>query len=279
MWPLISIELFKIFKKPRTYIAFVAIAAIVLLIQLALYADGKTYLGFILQSLQETFQVNGIVLNGYFVCFIVLQTLLVHVPLLIALVSGDIVAGEANMGTLRLLLTKPISRTKLMLAKFFATAIYTIMLLAFMAVLALYGSILIFGTGDMINLKSDMVIILDASDVFWRYMAAFGFASLSMITVCSLSFLLSVFAENAIGPIIGTMAIIIVFTILTTMDIPFFNTLRPFLFTNHMLNWKGFFERPVDSAEVLKSASVLVIHILLFVSLAIFIFRKKDILT
>ncbi|HVE61337.1 MAG TPA: ABC transporter permease subunit [Chitinophagaceae bacterium] len=279
MWQLTSIELFKIFKKPRTYIAFVAIAAIVLLIQLALYADGKTYLGFILQSLQETFQVNGIVLNGYFVCFIVLQTLLVHVPLLIALVSGDIVAGEANMGTLRLLLTKPISRTKLMLAKFFATAIYTIMLLAFMAVLALFGSILIFGTGDMINLKSDMVIILDASDVFWRYMAAFGFASLSMITVCSLSFLLSVFAENAIGPIIGTMAIIIVFTILTTMDIPFFNTLRPFLFTNHMLNWKGFFERPVDSAEVLKSASVLVIHILLFVSLAIFIFRKKDILT
>lgn len=279
MWQLTSIELFKIFKKPRTYIAFAAIAAIVFLIQLAMYADGKTYLGFILQSLQETFQVNGVILNGYFVCFIVLQTLLVHVPLLIALVSGDIVAGEANMGTLRLLLTKPISRTKLMLSKFFATTAYTIMLLSFMAVLALFGSMLIFGTGDMINLKSDMVIILDASDVFWRYIAAFGFAALSMITVSSLALLLSVFADNGIGPIIGTMAIIIVFTILTTMNIPFFNALKPFLFTNHMLNWKGFFERPVDAAEVLKSAVVLVIHIFLFVSVAIFIFRKKDILT
>ncbi len=279
MWQLTRLELFKIFKKPRTYIAFIAIAAIVFLIQLAIYVDGKTYLGFILQSLQETFQVNGLILNGYFVCFIVLQTLLVHVPLLIALVSGDIIAGEANMGTLRLLLTKPISRTKLMLSKFFATAVYTIMLLTFMAILALFGSILIFGTGDMINLKSDMVIILDASDVFWRYMAAFGFAALSMVTVSSLAFLLSVFADNAIGPIIGTMAIIIVFTILTTMNIPFFNALKPFLFTNHMLNWKGFFERPVDGAEVLKSAIALVLHIFLFVSLAIFIFRKKDILT
>ena len=279
MWQLTGIELFKIFKKPRTYIAFAAIAAIVFLIQLAIYVDGKTYLGFILQSLQETFQVNGIILNGYFVCFIVLQTLLVHVPLLIALVSGDIIAGEANMGTLRLLLTKPISRTKLMLSKFFATAVYTIMLLTFMAILALFGSILIFGTGDMINLKSDMVIILDASDVFWRYLAAFGFAALSMLTVSSLAFLLSVFADNAIGPIIGTMAIIIVFTILTTMNIPFFNALKPFLFTNHMLNWKGFFERPVDGTEVLKSAIALVLHILLFVSSAIFIFRKKDILT
>ncbi len=279
MWQLTSIELFKIFKKPRTYIAFAAIAAIVFLIQLAIYVDGKSYLGFILQSLQEAFQVNGIILNGYFVCFIVLQTLLVHVPLLIALVSGDVVAGEANMGTLRLLLTKPISRTKLMLSKFFATVVYTIMLLTFMAVLALFGSMLIFGTGDMINLKSDMVIILDASDVFWRYMAAFGFAALSMVTVSSLAFLLSVFADNGIGPIIGTMAIIIVFTILTTMDIPFFNALKPFLFTNHMLNWKGFFDRPVDASEVLKSAIVLLIHIFLFVSFAIFIFRKKDILT
>jgi ABC-2 type transport system permease protein len=279
MWQLTSIELFKIFKKPRTYIAFAAIAAIVFLIQLAIYVDGKTYLSFILQSLQETFQVNGVILNGYFVCFIVLQTLLVHVPLLIALVSGDIVAGEANMGTLRLLLTKPISRTKLMLSKFLATTVYTVMLLTFMAVLALFGSMLIFGTGDMINFKSDMVIILDASDVFWRYIAAFGFAALSMITVSSLALLLSVFADNGIGPIIGTMAIIIVFTILTTMNIPFFNALKPFLFTNHMLNWKGFFERPVDATEVLKSAIVLVIHIFLFVSVAIFIFQKKDILT
>jgi ABC-2 type transport system permease protein len=279
MWQLTRIELFKIFKKPRTYIAFAAIAAIVFLIQLAIYVDGKTYLGFILQSLQETFQVNGLILNGYFVCFIVLQTLLVHVPLLIALVSGDIIAGEANMGTLRLLLTKPVSRTKLMLSKFFATAVYTVMLLTFMAVLALFGSLLIFGTGDMINLKSDMIIILDATDVFWRYMAAFGFAALSMVTVSSLAFLLSVFADNAIGPIIGTMAIIIVFTILTTMNIPFFNALKPFLFTNHMLNWKGFFERPVDGGEVLKSAIALILHIFLFVSSAIFIFRKKDILT
>ena len=43
MWTLLQIELFKIFKRPRTYIAFIAIAAIVILIQLALYLDGKTY--------------------------------------------------------------------------------------------------------------------------------------------------------------------------------------------------------------------------------------------
>jgi ABC-2 type transport system permease protein len=75
------------------------------------------------------------------------------------------------------------------------------------------------------------------------------------------------------------MSVIILFTILTTMDIPFFNAMKPFLFTNHMLNWKGFLDRPVDYGEVLKSTLVLVGHIVFFVSLAIYIFRRKDILS
>ncbi|HVG11390.1 MAG TPA: ABC transporter permease subunit [Flavisolibacter sp.] len=279
MWQLTRIELYKIFKKPRTYIAFAAIAAIVLLIQAAMYADGETYLQFAMQALQETFQISGTILNGYFICFIVLQTLLIHVPLLIALVAGDVIAGEANAGTLRLLLTKPVSRTTLLLSKFFASVVYTLLLLLFMAFLSLAISLLVFGTGDLIILKSEMVVILDRSDIIWRYVAAFGFAALSMITVASLAFLLSSFAENSIGPIISTMSIIIVFTILTTMDIPFFNVLKPYLFTNHMLNWKGFFERPVDGAEVLKSAGILLFHIVLFLSVTIFAFRRKDILS
>ena len=279
MWQLTAIELFKIFKKPRTYIAFVAIAAIVFLVQLGLYVDGETYIDFLLLSFQQTFQISGVVMNGYFVCLIILQALLVHVPLLIALVAGDVIAGEANMGTLRMLLTKPVSRSQLLLAKFIASCIYTILLLIFMAILALFGSMLIFGTGDLMVLKSDMVVILDRSDIFWRYVCAFAFAALSMITVAALAFLLSVFADNSIGPIIATMSVVIVFTILTSMDIPFFNAMKPYVFTNHMLNWKGFFDRPIDYPEVLKSTLVLVGHILFFVSLAIFLFRRKDILS
>jgi ABC-2 type transport system permease protein len=279
MWQLTRIELYKIFKKPRTYIAFAAIAAIIWLIQLAMYADGDTYIEFALQALRESFQVSGLVLNGYFVCFLILGTLLVHVPLLIALVAGDSIAGEANMGTLRLLLTRPVSRTGLMLSKFAAAVVYTLLLLVFMALLSLVGSLLLFGTGDLIILKSEMVVILDRGDLLWRFAGAFGFAALSMITVAALAFLLSVFAANAIGPIITTMSIVILFTILTTMDIPLFNALKPYLFTNHMLNWKGFFERPVDAAEVLKSALVLLFHIVVFVSLAIYSFRRKDVLS
>ena len=202
-----------------------------------------------------------------------------HVPLLISLVAGDMIAGEANMGTLRLLASRPVSRTSIIISKFLAASIYTLLLLTFMALIGLFGSMLIFGTSDLMVFKSDVLILIDANDVLWRYFAAYAFAALSMITVASVAFLFSVFAENSIGPIIAAMSVIIVFTILTTMDIPFFNTMKPYLFTNHMLNWKGFFDRPVDHREVLKSALVLLGHIVFFVSLAIYVFKKRDILS
>ncbi|MBC7905033.1 MAG: ABC transporter permease subunit, partial [Gemmatimonadaceae bacterium] len=156
MWQLLKIELFKIFRKPRTYISFGAIAAMVLIVQVALKFDGRSYVEFILGSLQESLEIPfDKILNGYFICFVILNLLLIHIPLLIALVAGDAVAGEANMGTLRLLVTKPVSRTQLMLAKFLATTVYTAMLLAWMAFLSFLLSVLIFGTNDMIVARND----------------------------------------------------------------------------------------------------------------------------
>src|SRR5215467_6458850 len=152
MWKLLKIELFKIFKRPRTYIAFGAIAAIVFLFQIALWFDGKTYIELILSNIDTSFdfseQFKGRLLNGYFVCFAVLNILLIQMPLLVALIAGDSVAGEANMGTLRLSLTKPIGRIQYMLVKFFACCVYTMALLVCLAVLALFGSMLLFGTND-----------------------------------------------------------------------------------------------------------------------------------
>ncbi len=279
MWTVLQIELFKIFKRPRTYIAFVAIAAIVILIQLAFYVDGESYVQFMLQTIDESFNVEGKILNGYLVCYVILQTLLIHVPLLIALIAGDMIAGEANMGTLRLLISKPISRSSLMFNKFLASTVYTLMLLVWMAFLSLLMSLLIFGTGDLMIFKSEEIVVLKSADIMWRYYCCFGFAAIAMTTVASLAFLLSIFAENSIGPIIATMSIIIVFTILTSMDLPLFKTMKPFIFTSHMLGWKGFLDNPINYNSVMKSAGILVLHIIAFVSAAILIFKRKDVLS
>src|SRR5258708_6693962 len=117
MWKLLQIELYKIFKRPRTYIAFGAIASLIIVLQVGLKVDGPEYLNFMMASLNG-FEANGNILNGYMVCYLTLQLLLIHVPLLVALIAADMISGEANMGTLRFMLGKPYSRAQLVIAKF-----------------------------------------------------------------------------------------------------------------------------------------------------------------
>ena len=294
--PLLRIELYKIFKRPRTYISFGAIAAIVWLVQIALKFDGPAYIDLLLNNIKESFLINGElkhkILNGYLICFVILNTILIQMPLLVALVAGDSIAGEANMGTLRLSMTKPIGRTQYILVKFLASVIYTVMLLVWMAMLALFGSMLIFGTNDLIVMRSDTIEQMRSYDVMWRYLAAFCYAAVALSAVAALAFLLSVMAENSIGPIIATMSIIIVFTILSEMNIPIYDeTVKPWLFTTHMVAWKGFFYVKTDAdgvtidgsiqnfPAILRSLSILLGYIILFAGTATWIFRRKDILS
>ncbi len=291
MYQLYTIELFKIFRRPRTYISFAAIAALIVVIQLGLKLDGKAYVDFMMSGVMQTFSFDGNLLNGYLICYILLQLLLVHVPLLIALIAADMISGEANMGTLRLMLTKPISRSHFLLAKFFAAATYTFLLLVWIAFLALLVSIWIFGTDDLVFQKTSYLVQLSQNDIFWRYCGAFGFAFLAMLTVTALGFFLSLFAENSIGPIVATMSIIIFFTILSTMSIPLFQKIQPFLFTTHMVGWKEFFDPQVNAENaviigsiqrwprIITSMAVLTIHIIGFVAATIYLFKKKDILS
>ncbi|MEN9319596.1 MAG: hypothetical protein RLZZ309_583 [Bacteroidota bacterium] len=72
MWPIIQIELFKIYKRPRTYIAFGAIAALILVIQMGLKIDGEAYAAFLMKDINDTLTVDGKVLNGYLICYILL---------------------------------------------------------------------------------------------------------------------------------------------------------------------------------------------------------------
>ncbi len=297
MFSLLQIELYKISKRPRTYIAFIAIAAIVFIFQFAFKADGKSYMDLMLQSAGDSFDVDkSKAINGYFMCYIILNTLLIQVPILIALVAGDAISGEANMGTLRLLLTKPISRTQIIVVKFIASMIFTIALLIWMAVTALFFSMIIFGVDDMLVFRSkgdeSQILIITKDDILWRYLAAFGYAAVALTVIAALALLLSVFAENSIGPIITTVCIVIVCTVVSNINVPIIDKhVKPWLFTSYLVGWKGFFyigansdnETIKGSVEnwpaIRKSLYILFIHIGIFLGAAIWSFKRKDILT
>jgi ABC-2 type transport system permease protein len=297
MWSLLQIELYKISRRPRTFIAFVAIAAIVFIFQFAFKADGESYMNLMLQSVNDTFEIDkSKAINGYFMCYIILNTLLIQVPILVALVAGDSISGEANMGTLRLMLTKPVSRTEIVLVKFLASLIYTVMLLVWMAVTALFISLLIFGADDMIifRVKGDesQILQITRDDIMWRYFAAFCYAAVALTVIAALAMLLSVFAENSIGPIIATVCIVIVCTVISNINVPIIDrNVKPWLFTSYLVGWKGFFYiatnpdgEPVKGSienwpAIRNSLYILLAHIFILLGITIAVFKRKDILT
>jgi ABC-2 type transport system permease protein len=270
-------EFIKILSKPRSYIGIGALTLLILIILFAMKADGSSFISFVTSSFEQTLSFNGTILNGNLIAFIILQMLIVHIPLLVALVTGDLISGEAAMGTVRMLATKPISRTKIVLSKFIAGAAYTFILTLWLIFLALFVSKFIFGSGDLIVLNSDGLVILKEHDILWRYGLSFIVAYLSLLTVSSVSICLSAFTDNSIGPIVSTMAIIILFTIIGTMDVTVFDYIKPLLFTTHMASWRSFFEDPVPYSKIINSIVILLIHNILLVSIAIFKFNKKDI--
>ena len=270
-------EFIKIIAKPRSYIGLGVLTALILVILFAMKAEGSSYISFVTSSFEQTLSFNGNILNGNLIAFIILQMLIVHIPLLVALVTGDLISGEAAMGTIRMLATKPISRTNIVLSKFIAGAVYTLILTIWLAFLALVVVKWMFGSGDMIVLNSSGLVILQETDIFWRYGCSFIVAYLALLTVSSLSICLSAFAENSIGPIVSTMGIIILFTIIGSLDVTVFDSIKKFLFTTHMASWRSFFEDPISMKDIWQSISILIVHNIVLVSIAVIKFNKKDI--
>ena len=272
-------EFVKISAKPRSYIGIGAITLIIVIILFAMKADGLSVISFVTAPFEQSLAFEGAILNGNLIAFIILQMLIIHVPLLIALVTGDLVSGEGAMGTIRLLLTKPISRTSILFSKYLAGCAYTLVILLWMAFLALIVGKWIFGVGDLMVLNSDGLIIIQQQDLAWRFVCGFAVAYLSMVMISTLSLTLSCFSENSIGPIVTTMAIIILFTIIGTLDIPSLNRVQPFLFTTHMVSWRNFFEDPLPIKKIIESVVILLVHIIGLLSVAVYKFNRKDILS
>ena len=132
-----------------------------------------------------------------------------------------------------------------------------------------------FGLGDLIVLNSDGLVIISESDIFGG-MLSICLAFLSLFAIACMSICFSVFSDNSIGPIVSTMAVIILFTIIGSLDVPTFQYIQP-LITTHMASRRSLFEIPVPISEIYNSIYILMVHIILFIGIAVWKFKNKDI--
>jgi ABC-2 type transport system permease protein len=274
---LIYVELFKTFAKPRTYIGIIAIIILIGLIQLGYYLNREDLGGSIKWMMNDNgVSVENLSLNGNMICYMVLQMLYVHLPIIVALVSGDSISGEMSAGTIRALMVKPAPRWKIFLAKWLANQIYLLLVIIVIYVFGLLISRLLFGNGDMI-VYGDEISVLEKSELLFRFTKSIALSYLSLTVISNLAFLLSSYMENSVAPIVITMVVNIVFLIFGSLTFEIFEPIQKVLFTKHMSLWTYSFELNPKLNELYKSIGILLAYIGGFFVLAFYSFTKKDI--
>lgn len=278
MLRLILYELIKTFLKKRTYLGFLIVAIVIPLVVVAMKIEGGRFVHMATRTLQQDFLFVGNLFNGWLVSYQLMLGLWFHVPLLITFVAGDQLAGEATAGTYRLILTRPVSRTRVFFSKYLVTLFYTILFVLFVGGLSIGMAHALLGGGDLLVFGGGL-LILPESEVASRFLLAYILAGWSILTIASIAFFFSSFVENAIGPIVATMGLLIIGTIIIALPLEIFENIRPYLFAQYMTLWQKGFTDPIEIQEIVKGVIVLGAHSGAALLGAWWIFVKKDILS
>lgn len=200
--------------------------------------------------------ISGITGNGLFVAFAALALELpLFLPLAVSAISGDSVAGEANLGTLRYLLAIPAGRTRLLVIKYLAIVIF-----AFAAtfLVALVGSIMglaLFGGGDMTLLSGTQTSMADG---VWRLVLSSLYLAAQFSALGAIGLFISTLTEQPIG---ATIAIVLVNVLMFILDsIAQLDWLHPWLLTHWWTAFGDLLRDPIATESIQRGLITAVVY-------------------
>jgi len=191
--------------------------------------------------------LNQLAGNGVFLALVVLTLALtvLLLPLSVAVVSGDAIAGEAGLGTLRNLLTVPSGRTRLLAVKYAAIVVFSLAACLLVVVLSLIMGFILFHVGT-VTLLSGTTISLGAGVL--RVLAVAVFAAAAMASLGAIGLAVSTLTQHSVGAIAGLGVLTIASEICD--QLPELSAIHSYLPTHYWLSWDGLFRSPVDWSGV-----------------------------
>lgn len=268
-------ELWKLFGKKRTYIGFGAF----------LVAQNGMLLTFRFTHWQAQME-NMLAGNGYLAqeyvsaltvaVLMLIPQILLLMPLYAALVGGDLVAKEVEDGTLRMILSRPISRFRLLFVKWMAGGIFSAVL-----VLVLGGTALGFARmwfpwkGMFIFVPGQVFNVLSAGEGFKLYLLSHLFMTLNASVVLGIAFMFSCFNMKPAAATI--LALSLLFVNLVMEGIPFFEQYHEYLLTYHFRSWHNVYAQPIPWAQIGQSVCVLLAFNLTTFLIGAAAFQVRDI--
>jgi ABC-2 type transport system permease protein len=262
-------ELTMMFRRRRNIAILAALGAIPLIIAIAVKVTGGGGgrgggAGGVFGSITD---------NGVFVAFAALVAVLpLFLPMAVAVVAGESVAGEASTGTLRYLLAVPVARRRLLAVKFASIAVWCAAGPLVVAVVGVVAGLSLFPHGE-VTLLSGTQTTLSAG--LARLLLAVAYTAVMMLAVATIGLFISTLTEVPIAAMAGTLAVTIVSEVLVA--VPQLHALRPWLFSNYWLSFDDFLRDPIRYDMVRKGALMALGYIVVFGLSAWARFGSKDV--
>jgi ABC-2 type transport system permease protein len=197
-------------------------------------------------------------------------------PAAVAITAGETIAGEAQQGTLRYVLIRPVGRTRLLVAKLVSVMAFVLLTLLVVAVTAYVLGIVLLGHQDTSSVTTTFSgTQLTTPQLVERTGLALAYALLSMLGVAAVALFLSTVVRSPLAAAMGTLALLIGSTLLLTLDAS--DSLRPYLVTRYWLAFVDLFRDPILWHDVVHGVLLQAGYVVVFLGAAWANFVTKDI--
>jgi ABC-2 type transport system permease protein len=266
----IAVELRKMFQRPRTWATIAVLNALPILVAVLLVltdlaprpGEGPPFLSAVLR-------------NGTLYPLAALAIVLpLFLPIAVAVVAGDAVAGEAQAGTLRYLLARPAGRTRLLVAKLVA-----VMAFVLVTVLVVAGVGYVLGSAlfeaEPIAGTSVSGTSLTPAEIGGRTMLAIGYVAVSMLGVAAFALFFSTFTDSPLGATMGALAVLVASSLLFTLDAA--SPIAPYLPTRYWLAFVDLFRDPILWRDIVRGLALQGVYVGVLLAAAWANFTTKDV--
>jgi ABC-2 type transport system permease protein len=278
---MIRVELAKLARRPRSWVAISLLCLLPIVVAVFVAVTHVAP-----PPGQGPALLSAVLSNGSLLPAAALAVVLpIFLPVAVAVVAGDAVAGEASSGMLRYLLARPVGRTRLLVAKLIA--LITFVLVAVLAVAGtsyvtgrfLFGDkpVAIGSNGITTNVIATSLsgTSLTPADVLVRTAGAVTFITVSMLGVGAIALFLSTLTDSSLAAALGAMAALITSGVLVALNSA--AAVSPYLPTRYWLAWVDFFRQPILWRQIDQGYAIQGVYVLVFVAAAWANFATKDI--
>ncbi len=268
---MIGVELVKLVRRPRTWVMIAMLVALPTLVAVLLAVTdlgprpgtGPPFLSAVLTD-GTLFPLAAL--------GVVLPLLL---PVAVAVLGGDAVAGEAQTGTLRYLLIRPVGRARLLVAKLVTVVVFVVMAVVIVAGVSFVEGVLLLGRSPAPGTVSVSGTSLSSAELGWRTALALVYVVVCMLGVAAVAVFFSTLSTSSIGAALGTIAVLVASTVLLGLDAA--EALHPYLLTRHWLAFVDLYRDPVLWRDLIRGTVVQLGYLVVFTLAAWANFATKDV--